>query len=52
MNFNKHSALEGQHALLGASNYHWINYSEEKLVSYYLNKLATERGTRLHAFAK
>ena len=32
MNFNKHSNLEGQHAFLGASKYHWINYSEEKTI--------------------
>ena len=30
MNFVKHSNLEGQHAFLGASTYHWINYTEEK----------------------
>ena len=29
MNFNKHSQIEGQHAFLSASKYHWINYSEE-----------------------
>ena len=37
MIFNKHSALEGQHAFLGASKYHWINYDESKVaesVSY------------------
>ena len=31
MNFNKHSTLEGQHAFLGASKYHWINYTDERL---------------------
>lgn len=51
MNWNSHSNLEGQHAFLGASNYHWINYSEEKLIQVYNNKLATEHGTRLHEFA-
>lgn len=51
MNFNNHSGLEGQHAFLGASKYHWINYSEEKLAQSYLNFLATQRGTELHAFA-
>lgn len=24
MNFNNHSNLEGQHAFLGASKYHWM----------------------------
>lgn len=51
MNFNRHSELEGQHAFLSASKYHWVNYSEEKLDSSFKKFLATQRGTRLHAFA-
>lgn len=51
MNFNKHSNLEGSHAFLGASKYHWINYSEEKLADSYNNYIATLRGTQLHEFA-
>ena len=51
MNFNNHSNLEGQHAFLGASKYHWINYSNEKIVDSFNKYLATERGTRLHEFA-
>lgn len=51
MIFNEHLGFEGQHAFLGASNYHWINYDEEKLVKSYTSALAKERGTRLHAFA-
>ena len=51
MNFNDHSKLEGLHAFLGASKYHWINYDEEKLVEVYRNDLAKERGTMLHDFA-
>ena len=51
MNFNKHSAIEGQHAFLGASKYHWINYSEEKLVESYSNFMAAQKGTMLHDFA-
>lgn len=52
MNFNKHLELEGLHAYLGASKYHWLNYSDDKLVETYDNFLAVERGTRLHALAK
>ena len=52
MNFNKHLYLEGQHAFLGASKYHWVNYDEDKLTNTYLKYLATQRGTRLHDFAK
>lgn len=51
MNFNKHSNLEGQHAFLGASKYHWINYSEEKVADAYTRFLAIQKGTMLHAFA-
>lgn len=51
MIFNTHSNLEGQHAFLGASKYHWINYDEEKLAKTYSSYLATQRGTILHDFA-
>lgn len=51
MNFNKHSNLEGAHAFLSASKYHWVNYTEEKLASAYTKYLAAQRGTRLHEFA-
>jgi len=51
MNFNRHSDLVGLHAFLGASKYHWTNYDEEKVSNAFLKHLATERGTRLHAFA-
>ena len=51
MNFNKHSALEGQHAFLGASKYHWINYDESKVADSYTKFLAIQRGTILHDFA-
>lgn len=51
MNFHNHSELEGQHAFLSASKYHWINYSSEKVAQAYINFLASQRGTQLHAFA-
>lgn len=51
MNFNKHSNLEGQHAFLGASKYHWINYDEKKVADLYSKFLATQKGTVLHEFA-
>lgn len=43
MIFNKHSALEGQHAFLGASKYHWINYDESKVAESYSKFLATQK---------
>jgi len=51
MNFKKHLDLEGQHAFLGASKYHWINYDEAKLVESYSKFTAAQRGTVLHDFA-
>lgn len=51
MLFNDHSHLSGQHAFLGASKYHWINYSEEKLERVFTARMAAQRGTDLHAFA-
>ena len=51
MIFQKHSNLEGQHAFLGASKYHWINYDESKVMESYTNYLAKQKGTRLHEFA-
>lgn len=51
MIFNKHLNFEGQHAFLGASKYHWINYSEDKVAESYSRFLATQKGTQLHEFA-
>lgn len=51
MQFNKHYNLEGSHAFLGASKYHWINYDEEKLIASYNSFLAAQKGTELHSFA-
>ena len=51
MNFNDHSNLSGLHAFLGASNYHWLNYSDDKLVTTFENYKAAQRGTELHEFA-
>ena len=51
MIFNNHSTLEGQHAFLGASKYHWLNYDEDKLSEAYSKHMAAQRGTVLHDFA-
>lgn len=52
MNFNKHFEIEGKHAFLSPSQYHWINYDETRLMNSFSNFKAKERGTRLHEFAK
>lgn len=51
MIFNEHSNLEGKHAFLSASSYHWLNYDLDKLEETYKNEKAKEYGTRLHEFA-
>lgn len=51
MRFNRHWELEGKHAFLSPSQYHWVNYSDEKLLERYSSYRASEMGTRLHAFA-
>lgn len=51
MLFNKHLNLVGTHAFLSASNYHWINYDEDKLDRVYLASMAAKRGIALHDFA-
>lgn len=52
MNFNVHSKLEGQHAFLSASKYHWINYDTDKLTNHFEKHMAKVIGTRFHEFAK
>ena len=51
MQWNDHSRLVGQHAFLGASKYHWLNYDTQRLVDAFMSCQAKEKGTRLHAFA-
>lgn len=51
MLFNSHSHLQGAHAFLSASKYHWINYDEDKLERVFLASQAAARGDRLHALA-
>lgn len=52
MVFEKHSELEGQHAFLSPSQYHWINDTEDELRERYYNAQITERGTMLHEYAR
>jgi len=49
--FNQHSGLEGQHAFLSPSNYHWLNYDEQKLAARFHTVMAARRGTDLHRLA-
>jgi len=51
MRWNPHSELEGKHAFLSASKYHWIRYEDDKLVRSFATQLAAMRGTKLHELA-
>lgn len=42
---------DGDHALLSPSTYSWLNYDDEKLIQFYVSRLASVRGTELHALA-
>ena len=52
MNFVKHLNLEGLHAPFSPSQSSWLRYSDDKATEVYLNRKASEMGTRLHAWAK
>lgn len=41
----------GTHSLFSPSNYHWINYSEDKMIEMYINMNAKKIGTELHETA-
>lgn len=49
--FNQHSDLKGRHAFLSPSNYHWLNYTDEKLEGRYASWRKAKRGVDLHALA-
>jgi hypothetical protein len=51
LRFRKHSHLEGQHAFLSPSTYHWINYDEEKLAFRYKTLRAALEGMEHHRYA-
>lgn len=51
MKFASHPELEGRHAFLSASKYHWIRYDDDKLIDTWSTQMAAQRGTELHEFA-
>lgn len=51
MNFNDHSKIKDCHAFLSASKYHWIRYTDDKLIDSYRSNQAVLMGTKLHNFA-
>lgn len=51
MKFIPHYNLEGRHAFLSASKYHWIGYEDEKFDEVFRTALMAQRGTELHELA-
>lgn len=51
MDFIEHYKLQGTHAYLSASNYHWLNYSDEKFLEVLRNSQAARVGSELHDLA-
>lgn len=51
MIFNQHSELRDKHAFLSPSQYHWLNYNDQKLEARFVSVMAARRGSDLHRFA-
>ena len=51
MEWHQHYDLREKHAFLSPSNYHWTNYTPEKLREVWLNNKKKEEGTMIHAYA-
>lgn len=49
--FNPHYNLVGKHAFMSASQYHWINYDEDKIRERFNTAAAAALGTRKHELA-
>lgn len=52
MRFNNHSKLEGSHAFMSPSSYHWVNYDEQKMDASIFSHFSARRGTELHDLAQ
>lgn len=52
MILNNHSSLDGKHALLSPSKYHWIFDSDEEFEKRFCTTYSAEIGTLLHSIAR
>lgn len=52
MRFNKHLGLQGEHAFLSPSNYHWINYTPNRLSERWTTAQAAACGSAQHMYAQ
>lgn len=51
MRFNRHLKLLGEHAFLSPSNYHWINYTPNRLAERWTTAQAAAYGVAQHEYA-
>ena len=51
MIFNRHSELEGRHAVLSPSKHYWLKYDDNGLMQSYISSFATDIGTLVHEYA-
>lgn len=51
MQWNNHKELEGKHAFMGASNYHWTNYDDRTFEARYYSQFSQTIGTVVHKIA-
>jgi Protein of unknown function (DUF2800) len=49
--FNKHLSLQGEHAFLSPSSYHWINYTPDRLIERWTTAQASAYGNMQHEYA-
>lgn len=52
MRFNRHLHLLGEHAFLSPSNYHWINYTPNRLAERWTTAQAAAYGSAQHLYAQ
>ena len=49
--WNNHRRIAGRHSELSPSQYAWVNYDEDKLITVHTNRMRVEEGTKKHEYA-
>lgn len=52
MRWNRHLNLQGEHAFLSPSSYHWIHYTPDRLIERWTSSQAAAYGTAQHEYAQ
>lgn len=52
MHFKRHLSLQGEHAFLSPSSYHWINYTPDRLIERWTSSQAMQYGNQQHEYAQ